>query len=77
MWKEYRDKVQRKGLGHKFHYYLDRAAELEYVTGLVGWVNHDARERGVPEMMGHSEEFVAKYWQLRDDAKGVGSQMTG
>ncbi|KAK0702407.1 hypothetical protein B0H67DRAFT_650441 [Lasiosphaeris hirsuta] len=69
---EYQRKVQQKGLGRDFHCYLHKAGELEYVAGLVGWVNQEARARGSSlEVKGHSDEWVAKYWQLRQDAKSV------
>jgi len=71
MRKEYQLKVQQKGLGRDFHCYLHKGGELEYVDGLVEWVNREARARGASEIKGHSEEWVAKYWQLREDAKGV------
>ncbi|KAK3356495.1 hypothetical protein B0T25DRAFT_474457 [Lasiosphaeria hispida] len=68
---EYQKKVQQKGLGRDFHCYLHKAGELEYVAGLIEWVNQEARARGRLEIKGHSEEWVAKYWQLRHDAKAV------
>lgn len=71
MREEYQDNVQRKGLSHELHSYLDKAAELDYVAGLVEWANRGARERGLAEIKGHSDELEAKYWQLREDAKGV------
>ncbi|KAK0636628.1 hypothetical protein B0T17DRAFT_485279 [Bombardia bombarda] len=68
---EYRKKVREKGLGRFFHCYLHDAGEVQYVADLVAWVNRDARERGKPEMQGHSEEWIAGYWKLREDAKAL------
>lgn len=69
---EYEERVRVKGVGKVFHSLKDR--EVEYVDGLLGWVNGELGKRreaaggggeGEWEVKGHTEEWkVAKVEQV-------------
>ena len=56
----YEDRKAKKGLGRAFHSL--KGEEIEYVNGLVEWVNRDgARLGGVEMVQGHSDRWLESY----------------
>lgn len=60
MRKIYEDRKAKKGFGRAFHSL--KGEEIEYVNGLVEWVNRDgARLGGVERVQGHSDRWLESY----------------
>jgi hypothetical protein len=63
MQREYRDRLERKGIGKGFHSL--RGQEVEYVNELLEWINADVEKRGGRRVEGHSDLWhVAKDDQI-------------
>lgn len=62
---EYIERVRTKGLGREFHSLRPEGAEIEYVAGLVEWVNGDLG-LGEENMQGHSEIWLQAHWEQRE-----------
>jgi hypothetical protein len=58
MRREYRERVERKGVGRSFHSLLGE--EALYVRELVEWVNGNAEVTGGEKVEGHSEKWLAE-----------------
>lgn len=65
MRRDYAKRVEEKGFGRDFHSLHARGGELEYVQGLVDWVNSYAAEVGEEPMLGHSEEWKQRYHEMK------------
>jgi len=65
MRRDYAKRVEEKGFGRDFHSLHARGGELEYVQGLVDWVNSYAAEVGEEPMPGHSEEWKQRYHEMK------------
>lgn len=55
MRREYAERVREKGVGKGFHSLRDR--EVEYVDGLLGWVNADLEKKGKGRLEGHTRKW--------------------
>jgi cation diffusion facilitator CzcD-associated flavoprotein CzcO len=72
MRREYGERVRRKGLGKYFHSYLGEGEELRYVEELVELANAGAAQpNGAGGVKGHSDAWIAGYWDMREKAKWV------
>lgn len=71
MRQEYTQRVKDKGVGREFHSLGGDAAELDYVRDLVGWINAEADRLGIEKLEGHSEAWVAGYWEMKSKIKAI------
>ncbi len=55
MRREYERRVKEKGTGKVFHSLREK--EVEYVDGLVGWLNRDGEEVGAERVEGHTRAW--------------------
>lgn len=67
MRKEYRERVEKRGLSRAFHSLHGPGQEIGYVNALVEWVNADIghKESDVTPMMPHSREWVLESEKMR------------
>lgn len=56
MRKEYKKRVETKGVGRAFHSLRDR--QVEYVNELLAWINGHAEVTGVEKVEGHSKRWL-------------------
>ncbi|KAL2155777.1 hypothetical protein VTH82DRAFT_519 [Thermothelomyces myriococcoides] len=69
MRREYQKRVEEKGLGRGFHSLATKGLELEYVQGLVDWVNSSCPVPGEPPMKGHTEEWKRDYNERKEKVR--------
>ncbi len=67
---EYKGRLLERGAGRSFHSLRHSAGELNYIKDLVDWVNRDGEINGAPSLAGHTEEWIAGYWAMRERLKG-------
>ena len=72
----YRERLQRKGLGKKFHSVLGE--EVNYVRDLVDWINEDGAAQGAKAVEGHTQSWRAAHanqvQRLRENAEAKGKR---
>jgi len=61
MVEEYKNKIKEKELGRSFHSLARPGAEVDYVMGLVNWVNNDGDAVGKQRILAPAEEWVKEY----------------
>jgi cation diffusion facilitator CzcD-associated flavoprotein CzcO len=80
MRREYKKRVQEKGLGRAFHSLWAPGHEITYVQELVDWVNRCGLETGeeiTDPMQPHSEEWRREYGELKAKLLGVRGSLLG
>lgn len=72
----YRERLQRKGHGRRFHSMLGE--EVEYVQDLVSWINEDGAAQGAKPVEGHTQSWHAAHAQqvqrMRENAERKGKR---
>lgn len=70
----YRERLQRKGHGKRFHSLLGE--EVAYVQDLVSWINKDGATRGAKSVEGHTQPWLAanahRFQRIREMAEAKG-----